>query len=62
MGGGLWQRGGKLRRGVMREREKWVHEWTKKRRKKRKKKKGNEKMGVTLCENTKNFQNVTIEV
>ena len=46
----------------MREREKWVHEWTKKRRKKRKKKKGNEKMGVTLCENTKNFQNVTREV
>ena len=47
----------------MREREKWVHEWTKKRNKKRKKKKkGNEKMGVTLCENTKNFQNVAIEV
>ena len=43
----------------MREKEKWVHEWTKKRNKK---KKGNEKMGVTLCENTKNFQNVTIEV
>ena len=29
---------------------------------KEEKKKGNEKMGVTLCENTKNFQNVTIEV
>ena len=38
----------------MREKEKWVHEWTKKRNKK--KKKGNEKMGVTLCENTKSFK------
>ena len=36
---------GKLRRGVMREREKWVHEWTKKRRKKRKKKREMKKWG-----------------